>query len=290
VIDDGLEDVLGYMAEFREDEIDSVGGLDSEIHLSADEFSHDEVQSARFPWVLAPTTFQLRDAIIQVQHSWKLITETRDVDRMVDVFYSTAAENPCVGVLFANVDMESQKKKMAGALSLVLENLHEAKGVLQTLRDMAIRHVEYGVELSHYNDIGNALIASLVDADPEIANNPTLNFSWRLAYTLIATTMMEAARPLYQQRGDLPPGLELLGGNGAFPPLFYEFNERFQNAVSGIWRKEDGHLAWQQLADVCDDFETCAQTLGRIIISEQFCKEKTIVPLQGAGGILVREI
>ena len=296
VIDGGIggfddPSALGYMMELGDDGLGNLGGLEDDIHSrwSADSFksSLDESEeSIRFPWVLAPTAFQLQEAIVNVQRSWKRITATADIGKMVSVFYATAAKNPRVGALFAHVDMAAQKEKLAGALSLVLENLHDSSSVLQALRDMAIRHVDYGVELDHYNDIGSALVACLVDADPTIETDASLNFSWRLAYTMIATTMMEAARPLYQKRGALPPGLELLGGDGAFPPLYYEFNERFQNAVSEIWREDGNDLAWQQLADVCDDFEACAQNLGRIIISEQFCVEKTIQPLKGAGGML----
>ena len=287
--DEETTGVMGYMLDLGEH-----GNGDSELEdeirsrWSSDaDSSLEETRGARFPWVLAPTVFQLKEAVSSVQGSWKRISETCDIGRMVDVFYATASGNPRVKVLFDHVDMKAQKEKLSSALSLVLENLHDSKSVLQILRDLAIRHVDYGVELDHYNDIGNALVACLADADPAIASDSGLNFAWRLAYTMIATTMMEAARPMYQQRGALPPGLELLGGDGAYPSLFYQFNERFQTAVSSIWRKVGSQsLAWQELADVCDDFEACAQNLGRIIISEQYCAEKTIKPLQGAGGTL----
>ncbi len=71
-----------------------------------------------------------------------------------------------------------------------------------------------------------------------------LEFSWRLGYTLISTTMMEATRPMYIKLGQLPPGLELLGGDGRFPPSFYQFNESFQRAVEELWEVEKEGGIW----------------------------------------------
>lgn len=45
--------------------------------------------------------------------------------------------------------------------SLVMENLHEPSAVLDQVRELAIRHVGYGVKLSHYNNVGVSLLVAL---------------------------------------------------------------------------------------------------------------------------------
>ncbi len=97
--------------------------------------------------------------------------------------------------------------------------------------------------------------------------------------------MLEAAKPLQAKAEQLPPGLELLGGDGVFPAQYYQFNERFQRAVEELWKGRE--VAWETLAEVCDDFESVATTMGRLIICDQFVVQnaRTVKP-QALGGTI----
>jgi hemoglobin-like flavoprotein len=248
-------------------------------------------EGPRFDWVLGPTSRQLEDAVVSVQRSWTRISGSAvKAQRMVDVFYARLTnENVAVARMFANVSMEKQKAKLISALALVIENMQQPEQVVERLRELALRHVDRGVRLDYYNDAGCALVLAakvlfacflvrcfcelkilvllLLQQEVDAENwSDRLEFEWRLAYTLTATTMMEATRRLYMKHGQLPPGLELLGGDGIFPPAFYKFNETFQRAVEEMWDGKD--MAWAKLAEVYDDFETVATNLvkKRIVV------------------------
>ncbi len=168
----------------------------------------------KFDWVLGPSSKQMENAVLVVQQSWTRIEMLGDIAAIADEFYAIAVQFPHIAKLFANVSMERQKEKFAHMLKYLLDHLHSGS-IIELLKCLAIRHVGYGVELSHYNEVGVALlmVVKSVGSKLGVTWDSELDFSWRLAYTMVATTMTEAARPEYVKKGHLPPGLELLGGN-----------------------------------------------------------------------------
>ncbi|PJN92575.1 hypothetical protein CNY89_28525 [Amaricoccus sp. HAR-UPW-R2A-40] len=61
-------------------------------------------------------------------------------------------------------------------------------------RDLAIRHVGYGVKDGDYAKAGDAVLATLAEVLKE-EWSPELEAAWRSAYDRIATAMVEAAYP-----------------------------------------------------------------------------------------------
>ncbi len=89
-------------------------------------------------------------------------------------------------------DIAAQSRKLIETLVVVVDALDQFAMVLPTLRDLAIRHVDYGVTPEHYGLVGLTLIETLRDLlgpafDGEVEQ------AWRDAYRAIAATMVDAA-------------------------------------------------------------------------------------------------
>jgi hemoglobin-like flavoprotein len=69
------------------------------------------------------------------------------------------AINPSFRPLFKN-DMRIQVGRLMTMLSMVVYNLHQPDQILPAIRDLAIRHVEYGVKLADYDALREALLCS----------------------------------------------------------------------------------------------------------------------------------
>jgi len=129
--------------------------------------------------------------IAQVQRTWKLF---RDINPQVigDVFYSKLfTEVPSVKRLFRN-PMVSQYKKLTDMLSMIVSRLQEIDAITNDIREMAKRHVHYGVKQEHYVAVGEALLWTLqqgLGADW----NAEVQEAWTTCYKLLADTMIEAS-------------------------------------------------------------------------------------------------
>jgi hemoglobin-like flavoprotein len=143
------------------------------------------------------------ESIAVVSKSWSMIDKR--LDEFSDTFYSISCTIPHIAKLFAKTPMTEQRAKFGAMVKLIIENLKTPGDIVEELRALAIRHVRYGVCLSYYNEVGIALLATLKQLLP-VAWDSKLEFAWRVAYTFVATTMMEAARPEYAKIGQLPPG------------------------------------------------------------------------------------
>lgn len=95
--------------------------------------------------------------------------------------------------LFPERDMTKQGAMVMAALGFVVHGLDRAETILPTVRDLARRHVGYGVEEHHYPIVGQALIETLA-AGLGDAFTPPVREAWEAAYGLLASVMIEAAR------------------------------------------------------------------------------------------------
>ena len=108
------------------------------------------------------------------------------------LFYERLFEaNPDFRLLFKN-DMRIQGVKLMTTLSLVVYNLPEPGQVLPAIRDLAIRHVEYGVKLADYDALRDALLWTL---EQVLANEftPAVREAWTICYDELASEMKAAA-------------------------------------------------------------------------------------------------
>lgn len=99
---------------------------------------------------------------------------------------------PETRVMFKN-DMAEQGRKLVQTLATVVRGLDSLESILPAVRDLAIRHDDYGVAEEHYSLVGLALIETLREMLGP-AFDGELEQAWRDAYGLIAAAMIDASR------------------------------------------------------------------------------------------------
>jgi hemoglobin-like flavoprotein len=99
--------------------------------------------------------------------------------------------SPSFRPLFTH-DMRIQGVKLMAMLAIIVYNLHQPGETLSAIRDLAKRHVEYGVKLADYDAVKDALLWTLEqvlaeDLTPEVCN------AWAVCYQELADEMKSAA-------------------------------------------------------------------------------------------------
>lgn len=126
-----------------------------------------------------------------IKSSWDKVFPI--ADQAAELFYGKLFElDPEVKNLFKS-DMSVQGKKLMTMIDSVVRSLGNLEAVVPAIQASGKRHVEYGVKDEDYDTVGEALIwtlgAGLGDAFTEEVKE-----AWVAAYTLLATTMKDAAR------------------------------------------------------------------------------------------------
>jgi len=101
------------------------------------------------------------------------------------------ATNPNLRPLFKN-DMRIQGVKLMAMLAMVVYNLPEPDQVSPAIRDLAVRHVGYGVKLADYDALREALLWTLEQALGEDLT-PAMREAWMMCYDELAGEMKGAA-------------------------------------------------------------------------------------------------
>ncbi|MEM7490738.1 MAG: globin domain-containing protein [Pseudomonadota bacterium] len=131
------------------------------------------------------------------------------LNRVADSFAVAHADALTVGRLFFDTlferyphtremfrgDLDEQGLKLMNTLHLVVASLGHPEVVRPLAEDLARRHLAYGVRQYHYQEVGEALIATFYrHLGPEIFD-PETSDAWTRAYTMLADTMIAAAYP-----------------------------------------------------------------------------------------------
>ena len=101
------------------------------------------------------------------------------------------ATNPGFRPLFKN-NMRIQGLKLMTMLAMVVYNLPEPDQVSPAIRDLADRHVGYGVKLADYDALREALLWTLEQALGEDLT-PAVREAWMVCYDELAGEMKGAA-------------------------------------------------------------------------------------------------
>ena len=110
------------------------------------------------------------------------------------LFYDRLFEiAPEVKVLFKG-DMDEQGAKLMKTLGYVVGGLHDLPSIVPAAKDLAARHVAYGVTPAMYQPVGEALIWTL---EKGLGGGFTdeVKAAWTEAYVLLSTTMVDSAYP-----------------------------------------------------------------------------------------------
>jgi len=117
------------------------------------------------------------------------------IDRRPDLtlrFYEILFERyPALAPMFRR-DRGAQAKMLAGALAAVLDHLEDAPWLQTTLGRLGAKHLEYGVTSAMYDQVGEALLATLAEAAAE-AWTPAVERQWMLAFAAISSMMQTGA-------------------------------------------------------------------------------------------------
>ena len=89
-------------------------------------------------------------------------------------------------------DLHLQGRKLTQTLTFIVDHLDDTEVLLQAARDLAIRHVDYGVAAAQYASVGSALIATLDQLlGPEFTAEDEA--AWLRVYTVLSEHMTESA-------------------------------------------------------------------------------------------------
>jgi len=128
--------------------------------------------------------------ITLVKESFTKVLPIKDV--AAAAFYDRLfTVDPSLKALFRG-DMQTQGQKLMMAIGTVVAALDRLETVLPTVQQLARRHVNYGVQDSHYATVGGALLDTLASA---FGNDftPELRDAWATAYGTLSGAMIEAA-------------------------------------------------------------------------------------------------
>lgn len=127
-----------------------------------------------------------------IKQNWN---ELRGIDTALigDVFYRKLfIDAPSVKRLFKS-SKEEQAIKLVEMLNVVIARLERIDELNEDIKQLAIRHVQYGTKPKHYEYVGNALIWTLKQASRD-SWNQELEDAWITCYTLLSSTMINATK------------------------------------------------------------------------------------------------
>ena len=115
-------------------------------------------------------------------------------DTAADLFYTRLFElDSDIQPMFKG-DMKEQGRKLMQTLGLVVNSLDNLERVLPAVKNLARRHVDYGVKPEHYDTVGAALLWTLEKGlGPDFT--PEVKGAWTEAYVILAGVMKETAYP-----------------------------------------------------------------------------------------------
>ncbi|AOS66029.1 FAD-binding oxidoreductase [Actinoalloteichus hymeniacidonis] len=90
------------------------------------------------------------------------------------------------------VNMEVQRSRLLRALVHFVQMVDRPDDLLPFLRQLGRDHRKFGVVVSHYEAVGTALLSAIKKFAADIWT-PKIELAWAEAYTIMATTMQQAA-------------------------------------------------------------------------------------------------
>lgn len=106
-------------------------------------------------------------------------------------FYTVLfTDYPEVQPLFANTNMEKQRKQLFQSLVFTVNNLGKPDVLNDALRSLGTRHVQYGVLPQHYPMVGSSLLKAF-EVSLGTAWTPDVQQAWTEAYKVVAQLMLE---------------------------------------------------------------------------------------------------
>lgn len=125
-----------------------------------------------------------------VQDSWSKIIPISD--NAAELFYQRLFEmDPSLKSLFKS-DMTEQGRKLMTMIKVAVNGLDNLDEIVEAARSLGKRHSTYGVKDEHYDTVATALLCTLERCLADAFTEETRS-AWISTYTLLATTMKQAA-------------------------------------------------------------------------------------------------
>lgn len=125
-----------------------------------------------------------------VKRTWSRVVPIKDA--AAGLFYNKLFEmDPAVRPMFKG-DLAEQGTKLMATLNVVVQSLDKLDEVVPVARELAVRHVAYGVKPEHYDSVGAALLWTLEQGLGD-GFTPDVKQAWTTAYTTLSGAMKEAA-------------------------------------------------------------------------------------------------
>lgn len=142
--------------------------------------------------------------IDMVKASWRDVIPIRD--KAAELFYQKLFEmDPSLRRLFKG-DMTEQGRKLMQMLNTVVQKLDQLNELLPAVRELAQRHVQYGVRDSDYDTVGGAFLWTLKTGLGD-GFTAELAAAWETAYMALSDAMRQDVRdPIQKVSPDQPLG------------------------------------------------------------------------------------
>lgn len=129
--------------------------------------------------------------IAHVQGTWKSVEAI--APQAAALFYANLFEaDPSLKPLFKG-DMTAQGKKLMQMIGAAVGKLNDLDTLVPILKNLAVRHVAYGVKDAHYDTVGAALLKTLGQGLGP-AFTPEVQQAWTEVYTTMAGVMIGASK------------------------------------------------------------------------------------------------
>ena len=130
------------------------------------------------------------EQIVLVKDSWALVVPIAGT--AAGLFYGKLFEmDPALRPMFKG-DMTEQGEKLMRMIGIAVDHLDKLGEIVPAVQELGVKHLDYGVRNSHYDTVGTALLWTLDQGLGE-AFTPDVRKAWTDVYTLLASTMKEAA-------------------------------------------------------------------------------------------------
>jgi nitric oxide dioxygenase len=131
--------------------------------------------------------------IDRIRASWAAVEPIADA--AAGLFYGRLFElDPAIERPFRRTDMPAQRKVLMQTLTVVVKSLDKLDQIVPAVQALGRRHAGYGVREEHYATVGAALLWTLERGLGD-AFTPEVRDAWADAYAILASVMIEAARP-----------------------------------------------------------------------------------------------
>ncbi len=121
-------------------------------------------------------------------------------DKAAEIFYTKLFEkDPSLKPMFKG-DMKDQGKKLMAMIGTAVNGLDNLDALIPAVQNLGKGHAGYGVEDKHYDTVGAALLETLEVGLGEKFTTEVKS-AWTEVYTVLATTMKDAANSLPKEKG-----------------------------------------------------------------------------------------